>query len=985
MPYLETDYLKNIEALTEALESSVFTNLFPLEAVCRVSREPIAFSQRNDGAYKKLSIGEKWGELFDCAWFHVTGRLPEGKYRDPVVLIDISGEGLVVDRSGNPVRGLTSKNSNYPPENGVPVKRVIPISEALDENGNIDITIDASANDLLGIMRGEAVLQTCHIAEYHRDRETLLYDIRVLSDLLSCLDEKSARYRKILFTLYDIAVSLDSFSEEKIREARERAASLYTSGGESALRFTAIGHSHIDLAWLWPIRETRRKGLRTFVNAIKNMEKYPGYIFGASQPQLYRWVKEDSPALYEKVREKIAEGRWELQGCMWVEADTNLPSGESLVRQILYGKRFFKEEFGCEIDTLWLPDAFGYSGALPQLLKKSGCRYFMTQKLSWNRYNRMPHQTFTWKGIDGSEVFAHMLPEETYNSTLLPHQIHFAEHNYRDAGIADTALILFGIGDGGGGPGWNHLEIAERITDLNGICPVTQGFAAPALAELERQTRGKRKTWCGELYLEKHHGTYTTQAKNKYYNRKAELALKELSFAAAVTEWENGEREEYEQIWKEILLYQFHDILPGSSIKRVYDESVARYEILLPRIEAMTRRHYEKLTAGNGMTAFNPLSFARREIIRRNGRYYAVNLPPLGYGTYICAYRGGDAVHREGVLENCRLRAVFDSDGFLVSLADKRNGREYIGGRSGMLTLYTDIGGDCWDIAKSYRDRPAQVLMPDKTEYGSDGVTAFCRQHFTFGSSSAELLVSLMSDDGRLIFRLDVDWHEKNRMLRTAFDTAVFSDYASFEMQFGYVRRAVHCNTSWNEAQYEVCAHKYVDLSETDHGVSLFNDCKYGFYVKNGIIDMNILRSQSYPGTDADEGTHTVLYALYPHEGGLKEARVPEEAARFNMPVTLLGRAGKPFCFANADGVIIDTLKPAEDGRGLIMRAYEPYGCHTKAKIVLHKAYEVTETDLTENDISPIGESDIIASEFHPFEIRTYRLTVTENKSEPVP
>jgi alpha-mannosidase len=373
---------------------------------------------------------------------------------------------------------------------------------------------------------------------------------------------------------------MNEYSEAEAGNARSvLAKELNKQGGASSLKISAIGHAHIDLAWLWPLRETRRKAARTFSTALMLLEKYPNYIFGASQPQLYAWVQQDYPALYEKVKKKIAEGRWEVQGAMWVEADTNIAGGEALVRQILYGKKYFQKEFNQDMRILWLPDVFGYSGALPQILRKSGIEYFMTTKLSWNIYNKFPHHTFLWSGIDGSEVLAHMPPEGTYNSAASPTSIHKAEAEYMDKGIADECLMLFGIGDGGGGPGEEHLERLERERNLEGLLPIKQEPSIQFFDRLALQ-RENYKKWHGELYLERHQGTYTTQAKSKRYNRKIEILLRELEFISVLAQLERNESypdETIERLWKELLLYQFHDILPGSSIHRVYEESLHHY------------------------------------------------------------------------------------------------------------------------------------------------------------------------------------------------------------------------------------------------------------------------------------------------------------------------------------------------------------------------------------------------------------------------
>ena len=459
------------------------------------------------------------------------------------------------------------------------------------------------------------------------------------------------------------------------------APELGRRGGDPALTVSAVGHAHIDLAWLWPLRETIRKGARTFSTVLRMMERYPQYIFGASQPQLYQWMKDEHPALYSQIKAHVAEGRWELQGGMWVEPDANIPSGESLVRQILLGKRFYREEFSIDVTNLWMPDVFGYSGSLPQIMASSGLTNFLTQKLSWSEVNTFPHHTFHWEGIDGSRVLVHMPPEGTYNSSAAPHAVARAEENYLEKGVSDRALILFGIGDGGGGPGEEHLEHLARAQDLQGIAPVVQ---EPAATFFERLTLGAEAypVWRGELYLEKHQGTLTTQGRNKRFNRKLEFALRELEFSSVRAAREAGltyPSAALDRIWKEVLLLQFHDILPGSSITRVYDESLARYAALLSEVEELTASADRSwLGSGDLPLALNSLSWDREEWLKVDDQWRLVSVPALGAAFIPRSVDPAPAIMAASTrrLENEALRVEFDERGELISVYDKTNDRE---------------------------------------------------------------------------------------------------------------------------------------------------------------------------------------------------------------------------------------------------------------------------------------------------------------------
>ena len=977
MPYLKDRYQRTVEQTRDAIGSAIFTEVATLNAECWKTEEPLPYARRMEGKYMTIAEGDKWGEnTFDCAWFRFTGEIPaECEGKNTVFLLDLCGEGLVVDENGEPVQGITCVDSNFDTSLGKPGKRIVPFMEKGVAGTKVDFWVDAAANDLFGTMRNDGRLKTAKIAVWDKRLWDLFYDLVVLCDYMKSADMETARYDQVLFTLYDACVKLttDAFNEEGLSAIEEAAHKLLAQkGGDAPLTFTAVGHAHMDLAWLWPIRETKRKGARTFATALSLMDKYPDYVFGASQPQLLRWMKEDYPGLYERIKQKVKEGRFEVQGCMWVEADTNLSGGEALVRQILYGKNFWMSEFGKDIRVLWLPDVFGYNAALPQILKKSGNDVFMTQKLSWSEHNKFPHQSFRWKGIDGTEIFTHMLPEETYNSPLLPRGVRFAEKNYHDKGICDEALILYGIGDGGGGPGMEHLEAGKRIKDLNGIMPVKMGEAQPMLERLREKCEKRVPLWQGELYLEKHQGTYTTSARNKKYNRKMELALRDAEILSVMCGQDI--REELDPVWKETLLYQFHDILPGSSIQRVYTESQERYAILTGKTAAIQNRLMGRLPAGNRF--INTLSWPRTVVYEGDDGLYKVTVPAMGY-TGKRGEKIASTVKAEGnTLENAYLKASFAPDGSLVSCYDKVNGRETLSAPCGRFCVYREYNSDCWDIALEYTDRAGEYFTLTEQTFAAEGGKAVCRQKYAYQDSVIETVISLDEVNAYLRYDAKIDWQESDRMLRTSFDTAVITDKAGFDIQYGMIHRTNDENTTWDKAKFEVCGHKFADLSEGDWGVSLLNDCKYGFRVKGGTIDMNLLRSQHYPSDRTDRGEHTLSYALYPHAGNEQAGRVKEIAYEFNSPVLTCGEGGNGMekGFFSAQGVIIEAVKNAEDGNGLILRAYEPYGAHEKMRLTLPAKAKITPCDLMETPAGDAFTADEISGEAKPFEILTWRI-----------
>ncbi len=631
----------------------------------------------------------------------------------------------MVDRDGAPVRGLTNAASTYDYRLGRPGKRVLPFADHARGGEPVDVWADAGCNDLFGDLQEGGAIKEAAIATCNETVRGLFYDYEVLLDFLKVLPEDSPRYQQILTGLTDVVHLIYGGIAANADAARAVLAPLLAQrGGDPSLRVSAVGHAHMDLGWLWPIRETIRKGARTFSTAIANIEKYPDYVFGASQPQYFLWMKEHYPALWTKIVAQVKAGRIEPQGCMWVEADTNVSGGEALVRQILQGKRFFRQEFGVDVRYLWLPDVFGYTGSLPQILKNAAVDYFSTQKLSWSLINPFPHQSFYWQGIDGTRVLTHMLPEETYNSAAAPRAVQMIEKNYKDSGVSSHALMVFGIGDGGGGPGEEHLERLARIKNLAGLSPVKQEWAA-AFLESWQADAARFATWSGELYLERHEGTLTTEARNKWYNRKMELALRELEWTSVLAATLTGmsyPAARLTAIWREVLLYQFHDILPGSSIKRVYDESLARYAELHRQTTELTASNDARLAAtintgrmAQPVLVQNSLSWERTEWVQARDRWVRATIPPMGYRVVDAVTGSSEAV--EGLsatptgLENDLLRVTFAEDGSIVSIFDKRAHREVIaqGERANRLAVYADLG-DAWDFPMDYAEQTPQHM-----------------------------------------------------------------------------------------------------------------------------------------------------------------------------------------------------------------------------------------------------------------------------------
>lgn len=967
------------------LKECIYTAVAPLKAEAHTTEEPVPFARRREGEFREYTPGgEPWGSLFDCAWFHITGTVPEAAKGKKVVLrIDISGEGCLFDSEGCPIRGITNVSSQFDLSLGMPGKRVVPFLDCARGGEAVDLWIDGGCNDLFGEFKGDGKVVTMEIATCNEKARELYYDMNVLADLLSCMDGQEPQYFSILYSMQKAMACFSDFTDGEFEKARVYTQrELARKGGDSGLVFDAVGHAHIDLAWLWPLRETRRKGARTFSTQLEMIKRYPGYVFGASQAQLYDWVKTDYPLLYEKVKQAVKDGSWEVQGGMWVESDTNIPSGESLTRQFLYGKRFFREEFGQDMKMLWLPDVFGYSAALPQIIKKSGCDYFSTIKLSWSLINKFPYHTFNWKGLDGSEVLVHMPPEGNYNSAAAPSSVKKAADSYQEKGLCERALIPFGIGDGGGGPGPEHLERLKRMENLQGIYPVKLRKAISFFDDIAKE-RESYPTWKGELYVERHQGTLTSQARNKYYNRKLENLLHDTELLSTLANLKTGAAypaKELTVIWKEVLLYQFHDIIPGSSIKRVYDESVARYKVLMEETAALRDRALAALAGGGDEAVFNQLPFARTVRLDRDEGTVAVTVPGYSFAKVSKAARPAGSVSAdETSMENDSVRVRFDRDGCVVSCIDKRNGRELVkpGTKANELRVFTDVG-DAWDFSYDYRLRKADSFALESVRVEVTRGRAVRHCVYRHGESVLTQDVVLYSDSPLVDFRTNVEWKEKDRMLRAEFPLDVETESVDCDIQFGHIRRDTTENTSYDFARIEFAAHKWVDLSENTFGVALLNDCKYGHYVKNGVVSLNLLRSQNYPGKGGDLGQHEFSYALYPHEGTLAQSDVEKVAYGYNFPaIPCAGTGEVPFIAgADADNVILETVKLAEDGDGVILRLYESKGKRTDCSLAVADCFKsCVRTNLIEDEEAelPIVGGKTALS-FKGFEVITLKL-----------
>ena len=886
----------------------------------------------------------------------------------------------------------------------------------------------------------------CQLQEVDLDIQGLYWDLQVPLQAFARLDSQS-RSRMDLERVMNDAVNLldlrTPYSEccmATVRQARAYLRQhLYEElAGHDEVIATCIGHTHIDVAWWWTVAQTREKVARSFATVLKLMDEYPGYRFMSSQPQLYVFLKERYPELFEQIRQRVREGRWEPEGGMWLEADCNLTSGESLVRQFLYGKAFFKREFGVDNRILWLPDVFGYSGALPQIMKKCGIDYFMTTKLAWNQFNKHPYDTFMWRGIDGTEVLTHLIttlgvgqPESsfftTYNGELHPDAIIGGWHRYQQKDINNDILVCYGFGDGGGGPTREMLETSLRMEKgVAGLPRVRQAFARTYFDELEKRVAGNRRlpTWEGELYFEYHRGTYTSMARNKRSNRKAELHMMDLELLSALAAGSLPyPKADIDRLWQGILLNQFHDILPGSAIHEVYEVTKAEYAAMEETIAALTQARMAALApASERVTVFNTKGFPSSEAVRlgaldaaalvdEDGARYPVQqtedgalawlegLPAKGWRTY--------AVSREGAEEACPFtlrddhclitpfyEAAFDENGLISRLFDVEEGRDVLSGPGNLLRMYEDkpIYYDNWDIDIFYTEKAWDVTDVRSfrwTELGQVRATLEIEREIS--RSRIRQRIRFYADSRRIDFDTWVDWREHQHLLKVHFPTAVHSDEATFDIQFGSVKRKVHQNTSWDVARFESCGQKWMDFSEGHYGVSLLNDCKYGHSVKDGCIALTLIKSGIEPNPVADQEEHVFTYALYPHGEGWRNGTVPE-AYRLNQPAVAWRGGAALGSYSLADtthgNVMLETIKRAEDGDGWIVRLYETDNARTEAALYWARPVaSAEECDCLEQRVASAAALPAqnapryrarIPFTIKPYEIKTFRIREKE-------
>jgi alpha-mannosidase len=853
-----------------------------------VRGDPIPYTEAVRGPFTPFHVGEAWGPPWSTTWFQVRGRVPEAWAGHRVVArFDLGFDGptgftceALAWKDGKPWRGVD------------PNHRWLPI-----DSDEVDFYLEAAANPRATESGEEPAPSMIALRES---------------------PEPAFVFAEAVLTVLDPAAPADGVRPDP------------------AHMIAAVGHAHIDTAWEWPLREGKRKVARSWSTQLALMEEFPDYVFAASQPAQYAWMKESYPDVYRRIKERVGSGQWEPLGGMWVEADCNLPSGEALVRQLLHGKRFFLSELGRETRILWLPDVFGYPGNLPQIMAEAGCDFFLTQKLSWNDTNKPEHHTFLWEGIDGTRVFTHFPPADTYNGSFDVDEVERTIADFKDGDRSRHILYLYGWGDGGGGPEPGMIEAAHLLdVRLGGA----EDFFEKASSEARDLAVVK-----GELYFELHRGTYTSQARTKWWNRRAQMALREAEMWSVAAG--DHPQDHLEKLWRTVLLNQFHDILPGSSIDWVYEENVTDLWRVVVDAERIIGGSMGKIAGdGDRFVIFNSTSHPRS------------GAPPCGWA--VVEQLPGAAAES---LENEFLRVELNSEGALTSIWDKEVGREVLSGPGNVLELHDDNPRkwDAWDLDIEHRDSFAVVGR-------------------RFGSSAVMQTISL---EGRVLkFETEVEWHERHKILKVAFPVTVRAREATYEIQFGHIRRPTHMDTPQARAMFEVCAQRWADLGDGDYGVALLNDSKHGYDIHDSVMRLSLLRAPTHPDPSADQGTHYFTYALMPHPGDFRKAGVIQAAEDVNaplryVPTNLPAGTSRSLVELDTPQVLVEAIKRAEDSNAVIVRLYEAWGepCQARLRTTLpaERAYLCDLLERNRQEV-PVREGEV-RLDLGPFKILTLKL-----------
>lgn len=1042
---------ERIGKMLEYLQEQVYPKqvAIPSYKMIRTDERCLDVNNLDTASWTEITNQELWGGHREYYWFETVVTIPE----------EFDGECVVYELKTGKEGEWDATNPQFSIfVNGVRV-------QGLDVNHReIILAEPAKAGDIYRIVlsaftgdQNFSLKMNSSLKVLDRKTEKYYYDLEVPYQSARLLNTEDQAYITIIQAVNESLNLLDMRKEgsKEYYESLEKAQEYITKefyekycDGEKSPIIYCVGHTHIDCAWLWTLRVTEDKAVRSFSTVLELMKEYPEYVFMSSQPQLYKYVKKNAPDVYEQIKERVKEGRWEPDGGMFVEADCNIASGEALVRQFVHGQKFFKEEFGVDNEILWLPDVFGYSAALPQILQKCGIPYFMTTKISWNEFNKMPYDTFEWEGIDGTRVLTHFVPTRdynkaaveggtetehftTYNGYINPSQMKGAWARYSQKYLNEEVLCSFGFGDGGGGPTKDMLENQRRLAKgLPGMPRTKMSTAKEFFHVLDKHVTDKKylPTWVGELYLEYHRGTYTSMARNKKFNRKAEFAYQNEEMYAMLDAQTAGgayPEKELHEGWEVILRNQFHDILPGSSIKEVYDDSKAEYEGIFAESKALTDETLAHIAAGvkapkHSLVVYNPNSAAAYDLVTftvpegmgepavydgetklavqktADGAYvfFAAGVPGKGYKTYTVKEETADTtptmeVSTE-VMENEFFKVEYNEKGQFAKIYDKKADRDVLkpGKAGNVIVSYEDRphNYDAWDVNNYYTEKSWDIDQVSAMEVVENGPVRACvKVERKYLDSTITQFIYLYHDIPRIDIKNVIDWKEHQIFVKDYFPIDVHTNEATFDIQYGNVKRDTHDNTSWDFAKFEVCHHKWMDVSEDGYGVSMLNDCKYGVGVRNGVIGMSMLKSAIHPNPEADKELHEFTYSIYPHQGGWREAGTVKQAYQINNPLTYSWKENEGGTLApeyslvssDQDNAVIEVVKKAEDSDAVIVRLYECYNRRTPVTLIFGKELtSVVECNMMEEGADPVEFTGNQATfEMKPYEIKTLKVT----------
>ncbi|KAG8440360.1 hypothetical protein GDO86_006202 [Hymenochirus boettgeri] len=993
----------------------LFGATYPVDSISYfLTEKRIPYTEAVKKEFQPAKIGHSFGPTWWTCWFKVHLSIPEECLGQEVHLRWVSdGEGMVW-RDGEPVQGLTNE--------GKKTSYILTSEFKPHDPRSLTLYIEVACNGLFGAGRGGMIaptdltktfcLQKAELAVFHRGVKELLLDLQVIYGMAKCLGVDNQRSFQALYVANQMVNACDVTDPSTYANVKKISSDFFSQkNGESQHIIHAMGHCHIDSAWLWPYDETIRKCARSWVTAVQLMVKYSDFTFTCSQAQQLDWVRIWYPGLYEQIKKYVKLGQFIPVGGTWVEMDGNLPSGESMVRQFLQGQQFFLQEFGKMCTEFWLPDTFGYSAQLPQLMNGCGIHRFLTQKLSWSLVNTFPHHTFYWEGIDGSKVLTHFPPGDSYGMMGTVEEVLKTLKNNRDKGRVNDSIFLYGFGDGGGGPTENMLGRLKRMEDIDGLPRVQLSTPARFFTKMENDT-SQLCTWVGELFLELHNGTYTSQAEIKKGNRQCEQLLHDIevlsAFAMALDNTFLYPSAKMQHLWRLLLLNQFHDVLPGSCIQQVVDDALKYYhEIRTDGIKLLNESLHslfkttpaEQSTPNQEQTIINTLPWERKEIVSNSkGEVLGlVTVPSMGYAsvteymspaTPVTVQRQDD---NSVTMENGILRVNIDSVGRLTSLNLLTSNRESIADSflGNQFVLFDDIPlyWDAWDVM-DYHLETRKLITSVFSELkitkngGLRGAVVISLQVGKDSTIEQEIILDALCP--YLRFNTKVTWNEAHKFLKVEFPAKVRSPNATYEIQFGHLQRPTHRNTSWDWARYEVWAQRWMDLSEHGFGVAVLNDCKYGCSVLGNTLSLSILRAPKSPDATADIGCHEFSYAFMPHQGTFQEAGVIQSAYSFNVPLVisdLTNTKSKSWSAFSVESpaVILETVKQAENEQdSLVLRLYESYG--SSVDTMLHTSLPIKEAslcDLLECPYSSLElhmENQSIKLSFTPFKVLTVLL-----------